>query len=85
MNISTYVCTLYPPPLIISQDLLNNVYNSARAPSRPQFDSYIKPARYHHLLKVLPLSEWTHHACKQGTRTGDTIMSNDAESLFNKR
>ena len=65
------------------------MYNAARAPNRPQFDTYMrrvqdkKPATYHHLMNVLPLSEWTHHTCKQGTRIGDTVTSNDAESLFN--
>ena len=86
LNISTNLC---PPPGIFSQDLLNNVYNAARAPSRPQFDSYMrpvqdmKPGTYHNLMNALPLSEWTYYACKQGTRIGDTVTSNDAESLFN--
>ena len=65
------------------------MYSAARAQSRPQFDTYMrwvqgmKPATYNHLMNVLPLSEWTHRACKQGTRIGDTVTSNDAESLFN--
>ena len=42
-----------------------------------------KPDTYHHLMNGLPLSEWTYHACKQGTRIGDNVTSNDAESLFN--
>ena len=43
----------------------------------------MEPTTYNHLMNVLPLSEWTHYACKQGTRIGDTVTSNDAESLFN--
>lgn len=34
-------------------------------------------------MTVLPLSAWTHHACKQDTRIGDTVTSNNAESVFN--
>ena len=43
----------------------------------------MKPATYSHFINGWPLSEWTHHACKQGTRIGDIVTSNDAESLFN--
>ena len=42
-----------------------------------------KPATYNHLINVLPVSEWTHHAGKQGTQIGYTVTSNDAEFLFN--
>lgn len=83
--------TSSPPfiPHFALQDLVTNVYNAARAPTRPQFDSFmrrvqeLKPATYAHLMNVLPLSSWTHHACKQDTRIGDTVTSNNAESVFN--
>ena len=43
----------------------------------------MKPTTYNYLMNVLSVSEWTHHACKQGTRIGETVTSNDTESLFN--
>lgn len=87
-------CLCPPRPLFHThpyswQDLLHNVYNAARAPTRAHFDSYmrrvqeLKPATYAHLMTVLPLSSWTHHAGKQGTRIGDTVTSNNAESVIN--
>lgn len=65
-----------------------NVYNAARAPTRAAFDSYMKrvseqkPATFNHLMTVLPMKDWTHHACKQDTRIGDSVTSNNAESLI---
>lgn len=41
-----------------------------------------KPATYNHVMTVLPFNLWTHFACKQDTRIGDTVTSNNAESLI---
>ena len=43
----------------------------------------MKPVTDHHLMSVLPMSEWTHHACRKDIRIGDTVTSNDTESIFN--
>lgn len=88
-------CTLLSPPLLSvrrfsRQALVNNAYNAARAPTKAQFDSFmrriklLKPATFDHMIRVLPLSSWTHHACDQRTRIGDTVTSNNAESLINQ-
>ena len=77
-----------PPTLrtFSSQNLLNNVYDAARAPTSAQFNSYMrraqeeKPATFNHLMTKLPFRMWTHHACAQHTRTGNTVTSNNAES-----
>lgn len=68
---------------------LNYFYNAAHAPTRPQFDLFmrrvqlVKPTTYNHMMTVLPLLEWSHHTCKQGNRIDDTVTSNDRDSFFN--
>ncbi|CAM9577734.1 unnamed protein product [Pylaiella littoralis] len=87
----TYRCLQHllknAPP--IGSNLVNNVFTAARAPSKAQFDSFMrrvqseKPGTFNHLMSAVPLSQWTHHACKQDTRIGYTVTSNNAESLIN--
>ena len=81
-----------PPTLrtFSCQNLLNNVYDAARAPTSAQFSSYMrrvqeeKPATFNHLMTKLPFRMWTHHACAQHTRIGDTVTSNNAESSISQ-
>ena len=81
-----------PPTLRIfsCQNLLNDVYDAARVPTSTQFNSYMrrvqeeKPATFNHLMTKLPFRIWTHHACAQHTRIGDTVRSNNTESSISQ-
>lgn len=91
MNLSTSAAPPAPHSdgLPLFQKLLENVFNAARAPSRPAFDSFLrrvkneKRAVYDHLM-TLDTRLWTHHDCAQHTRIGDTVTSNDAESTISQ-
>ena len=43
-----------------------------------------KQATFNHLMTKLPFRMWTHHACAQHARIGDTVTSNNAESSISQ-